>query len=71
MNPILQSQKFDPDGVYIRTWVPELAGLHGPDIHTPWQATLLQPTGYPSPIVDHGVARARALAAWNAQKSGI
>lgn len=69
MNPILQSQKFDPDGAYIRTWVPELAGLRGPDIHTPWQATLLQPTGYPSPIVDHGVARARALAAWKAQKN--
>ncbi|MFT8418644.1 MAG: deoxyribodipyrimidine photo-lyase [Acetobacter sp.] len=69
MNPILQSQKFDPDGAYIRTWVPELAGLSGPDIHTPWQATLLQPTGYPSPIVEHTVARARALAAWKAQKN--
>lgn len=68
MNPILQSQKFDPDGAYIRTWVPELAGLSAPDIHTPWQATLLQPTGYPAPIVEHAFARARALAAWKAQK---
>ncbi|WP_025827561.1 cryptochrome/photolyase family protein [Acetobacter okinawensis] len=68
MNPILQSQKFDPDGAYIRTWVPELAGLSGTDIHTPWQARLLQPTGYPSPMVEHTVARARALAAWKAQK---
>ncbi|MGG6429144.1 cryptochrome/photolyase family protein [Acetobacter ghanensis] len=68
MNPILQSQKFDPDGDYIRTWVPELAGVSGPDIHTPWQATLLQPTGYPSPIVDHSAARQRALAAWKACK---
>ncbi|MFT9067162.1 MAG: deoxyribodipyrimidine photo-lyase [Acetobacter syzygii] len=68
MNPILQSQKFDPDGTYIRTWVPELAGLSASDIHTPWQAALLQPTGYPSPIVEHASARARALAAWKAQK---
>ena len=70
MNPILQSQKFDPDGAYIRTWVPELAGVSGADIHTPWQASLLQPTGYPSPIVEHTAARTRALAAWKAQKGG-
>ena len=69
MNPVLQSQKFDPDGAYIRTWVPELAGLSGADIHTPWQASLLQPTGYPSPIVEHTVARVRALAAWKARRA--
>ncbi|MAD06049.1 MAG: deoxyribodipyrimidine photolyase [Gammaproteobacteria bacterium] len=63
-NPIKQSMDQDPDGVFIRKWVPELAGLLGPMIHTPWQATELEQLAagcvigrdYPEPIVDHAEA---------------
>jgi deoxyribodipyrimidine photo-lyase len=71
-NPVLQAEKFDPDGAYVRQWVPELAHLEAPAIHSPWQATgdALKRAGvvlgktYPKPIVDHGEARARALDAF-------
>jgi deoxyribodipyrimidine photo-lyase len=70
-NPAIQGQKFDPDGDYVRRWVPELSALPKQWIHTPAQAPgqLLKRAGvqlgitYPAPIVDHGAARARALAA--------
>ena len=62
-NPVLQGEKFDPDGAYVRHWVPELAELPTKFIHRPW--TLPVPPGnYPSPIVDHRFARERALAAF-------
>ena len=63
MNPVLQSRKFDPQGAYIRSWVPEIAHLSDKDIHTPWETGC---QGYVAPIVDHAMARARALAAWKA-----
>lgn len=63
MNPVLQSRKFDPQGAYIRSWVPEIAHLSDKDIHTPWETGC---RGYVAPIVDHAMARARALAAWKA-----
>ncbi len=59
-NPVLQGRRFDPDGAYVRAWVPELAALPSRAIHSPWEAGL--PTGYPSPIVDHAFARERFLA---------
>ncbi len=70
-NPVLQGEKFDPDGAYVRRWVPELARLPASVIHKPWDAAppLLKQAGvtlgrsYPAPIVEHGAARARALAA--------
>jgi deoxyribodipyrimidine photo-lyase len=70
-NPILQSEKFDPEGHYIRRWVPELARLPTSAIHRPWQAdpAVLRQAGvtlgknYPMPVIDHAVARDRALAA--------
>ncbi len=61
-NPVSQGQRFDPDGAYVATWVPELAGLDASAIHTPWEAPLFG-TDYPPPMVDHREARIRALAA--------
>ncbi|MBK7747470.1 MAG: deoxyribodipyrimidine photo-lyase [Candidatus Obscuribacter sp.] len=76
-NPILQGAKFDPDGDYVRRWVPELAGLDKKYIHTPWEAPPLTLTAsgitlgedYPRPIVDHGQARALALDAFQQLKA--
>ncbi|GAB4001947.1 cryptochrome/photolyase family protein [Nocardioides ultimimeridianus] len=61
-NPVTQSRRFDPDGDYIRRWVPELRSLGVREIHEPWRAG--PPEGYPSPIVDHAKERASALAAY-------
>jgi deoxyribodipyrimidine photo-lyase len=71
-NPVLQGEKFDPDGIYVRRWVPELARLPNGVIHQPWSAAPLELAGagvelgktYPEPIVDHRKARERALAAY-------
>ena len=68
-NPILQGEKFDPEGIYVRRYVPELARLPNQYIHRPSEApaSLLAECGvtlgdnYPFPMVDHAVARERAL----------
>jgi deoxyribodipyrimidine photo-lyase len=70
-NPIIQGKKFDPDGDYVRRYVPELKNLDTEFIHTPWEATkkVLTDAGitlgehYPKPIIDHKEGRERALAA--------
>lgn len=75
-NPITQGEKFDPQGRYVRRWVPELAALPDRVIHQPWTASalVLREAGvtlgetYPLPIIDHGAARDRALAALAASK---
>ena len=70
-NPMLQGEKFDPKGVYVRRWVPELKDLPDKHLHTPWEAPaeVLAKAGvklgdtYPRPIIEHKAGRARALAA--------
>ncbi|MBP6014280.1 MAG: deoxyribodipyrimidine photo-lyase [Alphaproteobacteria bacterium] len=63
-NPVLQGEKFDPDGAYVRQWNPELTHCDPRLIHRPWEATNATSLDYPPPIVDHGAARAKALAAF-------
>lgn len=68
-NPLLQSEKFDPDGEYIRRWVEELRDLDGKAIHDPYGrggAAIAKKAGYPRPIVEHKGARERALARYKA-----
>lgn len=64
-NPLLQSEKFDAEGEYIRRWVPELKGVVGKAIHDPYgrgAGKQAEKAGYPRPIVDHKQCRERALA---------
>ena len=64
-NPVLQGQKFDPAGDYVRRWVPELATVAARYIHSPWEAPAeMQPKEYPPPIVNLAEGRARALDAF-------
>ncbi|MCF7995564.1 MAG: FAD-binding domain-containing protein, partial [Chromatiaceae bacterium] len=75
-NPVLQGERFDTKGLYVRRWCPELARLPDRFIHQPWQApaSLLAQCGvrlgrnYPAPIVDLKESRAEALAAYDQVK---
>jgi deoxyribodipyrimidine photo-lyase len=68
-NPVLQGQRHDPEGDYVRRWVPELRGVPTRRIHDPWVMSAAEQVAagcrigidYPAPIVDHAQARARAL----------
>ncbi len=63
-NPISQSERFDPDGRFIRRWLPELAGLEGRAVHDPSKLGLFGVGSYPQPMVDLSATRARALEAF-------
>lgn len=75
-NPVLQGQRFDPTGAYVRTWVPELARVPDAYLHEPWMmpASVQEAAGcrigtdYPAPLVEHAAARDRALAAYATTK---
>lgn len=75
-NPILQGEKFDPEGSYVRNWIPEIARLPNQFIHQPWAASPIELAAagvelgktYPQPIVDHQQARDRALSAFQSLK---
>jgi deoxyribodipyrimidine photo-lyase len=67
-NPVTQGQKFDPDGAYVRQWVPELAHLPGKGAHEPWAAEDGYDHGYPQPVVDHREERAEALRRYDAAR---
>jgi deoxyribodipyrimidine photo-lyase len=76
-NPILQGEKFDPNGDYVRRWVPELNNLSAKLVHQPWTATPTQlkdagiklGSDYPMPIIDHKQGRDRALKAYKTIRS--
>jgi deoxyribodipyrimidine photo-lyase len=75
-NPMLQAAKFDPDGSYIKRWVPELADLSPPAIFAPWavsrdalsKAGVVLGKTYPKPRIEHGAGRKRALDAYAKMK---
>jgi deoxyribodipyrimidine photo-lyase len=75
-NPVLQGKKFDPDGAYVRKYVPELAGLPNEFIHCPWdapesvltKARVTRGDTYPEPVIDLMQGRNRALAAYETIK---
>jgi deoxyribodipyrimidine photo-lyase len=77
-NPVLQGEKFDADGAYVRRFVPEIAGLPNNLLHRPWEAGPLELAAagielgknYPKPIVDHSFARDRALSAYKSLRGG-
>jgi deoxyribodipyrimidine photo-lyase len=68
-NPVLQGEKFDPEGDYVKAWVPELSRVPPKFIHKPWELSPIEQQSmdlrlgenYPHPIVDHAQARAEAL----------
>lgn len=78
-NPILQGKKFDPDGEYIKTWLPELAQLPAKFIHQPWELDKdeLESCGvrlgdhYPTPVISHNQGRQQAMDAYTRFKQGI
>lgn len=61
-NPVTQGRRFDPDGEYVRRWVPELRHLSGAAAHEPWKHEDGYAQGYPEPIVDHDEERKETLA---------
>jgi deoxyribodipyrimidine photo-lyase len=69
-NPVTQGKKFDPDGSYVRRWVPELRDVDAAHIHEPWTAPGGIPDGYPSPIVDHAAERLVALDRYQRLRAG-
>ena len=68
---MIQGMKFDPDGEYVKRWVPELAALPPKYIHQPWEATAFElesfgvvlGENYPAPVIEHTFGRERALEA--------
>lgn len=68
-NPMTQGKKFDPDGEYVRRWVPELADVPAKHVHTPWEMPE-PPADYPPPLVDHAEERLESLRRYDAIRAG-
>ena len=69
-NPTTQAERYDPDGTYIRRWIPELVDLRPPEVHKPWLRPSGPPSPYPGPIVDHDEERVHSLAAYRSLARG-
>jgi deoxyribodipyrimidine photo-lyase len=69
-NPTTQGKKFDPDGAYVRRWVPELAGVPSKNVHEPHRMDE-PPPGYPRPIVDHAEERRESLRRYEALRDRV
>lgn len=67
-NPVLQGLKFDPEGAYVRRYVPELAHLPGAAAHQPWAVLDGYAQGYPEPIVEHAEERDESLRRYDATR---
>jgi deoxyribodipyrimidine photo-lyase len=65
-NPTTQGERFDPDGDYVRRYLPELREVPGKQAHQPWKLPGGVPDGYPAPMVDHAAERKDALARYEA-----
>ncbi|MHC3469948.1 cryptochrome/photolyase family protein [Streptomyces sp. 7R007] len=59
LNPVTQARRYDPDGAYVRRWVPELAAVDGPLIYEPWKLSGPARAGYPDPVIDLSAGLAR------------
>lgn len=70
-NPVTQGEKFDPNGVFIRQWLPELAVVPQAHIHTPWAWSAVNSLLYPSPIVDHKAEREVTLRLYKEAKDNV
>jgi deoxyribodipyrimidine photo-lyase len=66
-DPVAQGRRFDPEGAYVRRWVPELRGLPDAHVHAPWQAPARK-GDYPGPLVDHAERRRLALERYRAAR---
>lgn len=69
-NPTLQGERFDPEGDYVRAWLPALARVPKRWIHRPWEMPGGPPAGYPAPVVPPDAGRQRALAAYARMRAG-
>jgi deoxyribodipyrimidine photo-lyase len=71
-NPVAQAKRFDPDGVYLRRWLPELANASAALLHEPWKdPSWLERSGYPAPMVDLATSRKDALAAYQTRTGAV
>ncbi len=66
--PVTQGHRHDPAGDYVRRYVPELAGIPGAAVHTPWDLPTGPPNNYPPPIIDHATERVEALRRWGQRR---
>jgi deoxyribodipyrimidine photo-lyase len=67
---VRQGQQYDPEGDYVRRWVPELRDVPTRFVHEPWRAPGGVPEGYPEPIVEHAAERQVALARFEQVRAG-